>query len=290
MRYDWHEYLVGPARERPELWRSIAGLVLAGVFYAVMLFGFFGLMALVLPNLGEATFLGREPFDLILILSSFAFMTLGTVLAAFLLQGRMPLSLIGPIPLALNDFWIVLRLGAVLIGLSLLLPTPIEGELSANLDLGLWAMLLPLSLLVLLIQVSAEEILFRGYFQSQLAARFKSPLVWMIVPSVIFGALHYDPAAAGENAWLIALWAVFYGIMLADITARSGTLGPAIALHLLNNASAILIVSAQGDLSGLSLYSFPFSLADTEVVRAMLPLEAVMMLIMWLGARLALRR
>jgi len=290
MAYEWHEYLVAPARERPQLWRTVVGVILAGALYAVTLFSYFALAAAIFPDFSEASLAGRTPWSLILVLASFLCMILGTVIAAFLLQGRGFTGLIGPLRLAIHDFWIVLRLGAVLMALALLLPTPIEGEVTQNINFGLWISLLPLALLALLIQVSAEEILFRGYFQSQLAARFSSPLIWLVVPGIVFGTLHYDPQSAGQNAGLIALWAVFYGIMLGDITARSGTLGPAIALHLLNNASAILFVSAQGDLSGLALYSFPFSMSDTQTVRTMLPLEAAMMVIMWLGARLALRR
>jgi DNA-directed RNA polymerase subunit RPC12/RpoP len=37
-----------------------------------------------------------------------------------------------------------------------------------------------------LIQTGAEEVLFRGYLQQQLAARFASPIAWMVLPSAIF--------------------------------------------------------------------------------------------------------
>ncbi len=30
-----------------------------------------------------------------------------------------------------------------------------------------------------------EELVFRGYLQSQLAARFRSPLVWIVLPSLM---------------------------------------------------------------------------------------------------------
>ncbi len=53
-----------------------------------------------------------------------------------------------------------------------------------------------------LIQTGAEELVFRGYLQQQLAARFASPLIWMVLPALIFGAVHYDPATAGPNVWL----------------------------------------------------------------------------------------
>jgi hypothetical protein len=83
---------------------------------------------------------------------------------------------------------------------------------------------------------------------------------------------------------------VIFGLLMADLTARSGTLGPAIAVHLVNNVSAMLIVSMPDELSGLALYLSPFSMADEAELRAWLPVDFAWMLVSWLAARLALRR
>jgi membrane protease YdiL (CAAX protease family) len=156
--------------------------------------------------------------------------------------------------------------------------------------LGTWILLLAPSLIFVLIQTSAEEIVFRGYVQQQLAARFSSPLVWMVLPAVLFALGHYLPDTAGDNALMIAAWAGMFGILMADLTARAGTLGPAIAVHFWNNVSAILIVSLPDDLSGLALYLTPFGMNDTEALRAWLPVDFAMMIVLWLAARLAIRR
>ena len=81
-----------------------------------------------------------------------------------------------------------------------------------------------------------------------------------------------------------------FGVLTADLTARAGTLGPAIALHFINNVSAMLIVSLPDDLSGLALYVVPFSLEDTAAVRAWLPVDFALMIVFWLAARLAIKR
>jgi hypothetical protein len=98
------------------------------------------------------------------------------------------------------------------------------------------------------------------------------------------------PQVAGENAVMLAVWAGLFGCAMADITARAGTLGPAIAIHFAHNAVAILIVSIQDELSGLALYSITVDLADTDAVSGLFPVEFMMILISWLGARLAIRR
>jgi uncharacterized membrane protein len=95
---------------------------------------------------------------------------------------------------------------------------------------------------------------------------------------------------AGELAWVIVLWSALFGLALADLTARAGTLGPAIALHLINNATAILFISMPDSLSGLSLYHSPFDMSDEAMVRAWMPVEFMMILVSWLAARLAIRR
>ena len=148
-------------------------------------------------------------------------------------------------------------------------------------------LLLPLALLAVLIQTSAEEILFRGYLQQQLAARFRSPVIWMVAPALLFGVLHYRPDA-GANGGLIMLWAAGFALAAADLTARAGTLGPAIGLHFMSNASALL--SAEGTLSGLALFRLQIDMADPVALRPYLLIDATMILIGWLAARLAIRR
>ena len=150
--------------------------------------------------------------------------------------------------------------------------------------------LLPLSLGVVFIQISAEEIFFRGYLQQQLAARFQSPLVWMVLPSVLFAMGHYQPAEAGENAVMIVVWAGVFGLLMADLTARSGTIGPALAVHFVNNVTALLITSLPDSLGGLALWHAPFGMEDTAELRAWMPVDFALMIVSWLAARLALRR
>lgn len=285
---------MAPARGHPQLWRLMVGLVLAtaiavAVSRAVQVVLFSLAPGLIADPVGFAT--GNTPVSLLVLLSSFGFVTLGVMLAARIVQHRPGLGLIGPLPLALWQFWRVARYLALISVLLLLLPPYDMGlELSPNIAPGLWLMLLPVSLIAVLLQVSAEEILFRGYMQQSLAARFRSPLIWMGVPSVVFALGHYLPGEAGDNAILIALWSCVFGLLTADLTARAGTLGPAIAMHLFNNVTALLIVALPDSLSGLALYTVPFSMSDIEGLRGWLAVDFAMMFVSWLAARLAIRR
>ncbi|HCE71583.1 CPBP family intramembrane metalloprotease [Ruegeria pomeroyi] len=290
--YTPHEQLVAPGRARPELWRLIAGLIAIGVIVMAANMVLYGAVnTLASPEWAAGFTSGTTPDGLLVLLGSFGFVIVGVGVAACLFQHRAPLGILGPPRLALRQFWQVFRLLLVLGVLLLILPPYDMGApLKENLPPGRWLLLLPLSILALLIQTGAEEILFRGYVQQALAARFRSALIWMVLPSVLFALGHYLPQEAGGNALPIALWSGVFGILMADITARAGTLGPAIALHLFNNMIALLIVSLPDSLSGLSLYLLPYSMADTEHLRAWLAVDFATMFVTWLLARLALRR
>lgn len=288
-RYGAHEDLVTEARAYPALWRLCLGvilIILVSLAGAEMLFTAVAAFVPDLQNPGE----GQTPGAMLVLLFSFVFASIGVVLAARLLHHRSEISLFGPPPRFFKQFRRVL-VGLVLLWLVMALVPPYgtSAPLEPNLPLGQWLRLLPLALLGVLAQVEAEELVFRGYLQQALAARFSSGWVWMGVPSVLFGLGHYLPAAAGENAWLFAVWAGLFGVLMADLTARAGTLAPAIAIHLVNNVIALLIIGSPSSLNGLSLYLLPYELSDSAQIRPWLWVDYALMLVSWLVARLAIR-
>lgn len=134
---------------------------------------------------------------MLVLLGSFAFLTIGVGLSVRLLQDRSFLSVLGEPRALMRQFRQVslylVALGAVL---TVLPPYDMGAPVVPNLPFGQWLWLLPFSLIALLIQTSAEEILFRGYIQQGLAARFKNPLVWLLMPSALFALGHYLPDEA----------------------------------------------------------------------------------------------
>ena len=129
--------------------------------------------------------------------------------------------------------------------------------------------LLP-SLVFIFVQVFAEELVFRGYLQPILAARFRSPLIWLLIPALLFGSLHWQPATFGPNAPLVVAAAVLMGLVAGHVTARTGNISAAVGLHFANNCIGMLVVAVPGDLAALSLYLHPISLEDPLLTRGML--------------------
>ncbi|MEM9969236.1 MAG: CPBP family intramembrane glutamic endopeptidase [Pseudomonadota bacterium] len=293
--YRAHEGFIAPALERSELWRVVLGVVVCAISYLAFSLAYFQIIYGLAGRNAIALFEGLNttsaPFPMLLLLFSFAPMILSVFFCLRLLHNRPFASLLGPRLVFWRDFCRVLIALIFLLSVVVILPPWNMGEpYQQNLALRQWLTLLPISLLGVFVQVSAEEILFRGYLQQQLAARFRAPWVWMLLPSALFAVGHYSPETTGSNAVFIALWAGVFGLLMADLTARSGSLGPAIAIHLCNNVFAMLVFSWPDELSGLALYHLPFSLADTDRVRDWLPVDMAFMIICWLAARLALRR
>ena len=292
MSYQPHEILLHQARPKAELWRLALGVVLVVVtWFALGLISDMFLLPAVLALTGGADlYSGSDPAGMAILLGNFIFATIAVGLVLQMLHGRSLGALVGPRALLLPQGLQVGRiLLLVLVVLLVLPPYDMGAPLVANLAFGQWVALLPLSLVLVLIQVSAEEILFRGYLQQGLAARFKSPLVWLVLPSLLFGMGHYMPQEAGDNAWLIVAGATLYGMLMADLTARSGSLGPAIAVHFVNNVWALLIVSSPSSINGLALYLHPFAMDDVVALRPWLWVDVMVMLVSWLAARVAIR-
>jgi len=254
--YSPHRDFIAPAWARPELWRI-------GVMIIAFEFAFWiapVLVASMLPN-SEAVMAYREGFTALATLGQFA--TFGITAAIFLfilrrVHHRGFWSLIGAPGQALVDIWrVALGVGAILLLVELVPPSILFVDDVEMCNPIIWLLMLPFAVIVLIIQVGTEEIYFRGYLQQQFACLSSSRLVWMMIPSLLFGLSHYGNGEGVADGVLWTAWATTLGMACADLTARTGTLGAAIGLHLANNFFALTIVGVQGwPSSGLALFRF----------------------------------
>lgn len=292
--YRAHEQFIAPARDGAPL-RLIPGIVLICAIYLSLLWLLQAGLATLLPPPAFEVFrdqvqTGETAIGALYLLFSFGLMAVAVMIVTAQMHRRSPLSLFGPLrqTIAQGTAVLVMLLGLTLV-IGILPPSEFPDPLPEARPLAAWAMWLPLAIPALLIQTTTEELVFRGYLQQHLAAHFRHPAIWMGLPALLFGLLHYRPEA-GENAWMLVLWAAAFSLIAADLTARAGTLGPAIALHFVSNSVAILLVSQDPALSGLALIAAPVDLTDPAVIRPALLLDVAILILGWLTARLVLRR
>nr|WP_252731340.1 CPBP family intramembrane glutamic endopeptidase [Lentibacter algarum] len=231
---------------------------------------------------------------------SFCILGGSVVLAVGFLHARSPLSLIGNLGRAVPQFAVCFGLlVALLVALEFVPPWWSFDALETTRPLLTWLALLPVALFAILVQIGSEELLYRGYLQQQLAVRFAHPLVWMLIPSLLFGFAHWSSTSPIAQNTQYVVWAFFFGLAASDLTARAGTLGPALALHLANNAFAFLLYAEHnGPSSGFALLLFPsgsmgeaFETAtEVQAISWQLFIELCVLFVMWLTARLALKR
>ncbi len=91
--------------------------------------------------------------------------------------------------------------------------------------------LLMTALVVGFLAGTAEEMLFRGFMQTRLTARW-GPAAGVVVTSLCFGLAHFDIVQGSA--------AVALGLFLGAITEWSGSLRPAIICHVMNNVLGTL--------------------------------------------------
>lgn len=123
-----------------------------------------------------------------------------------------------------------------------LFPTPAE-DIEYVLQPSKFLAFLPLALLLIPIQTSAEELLFRGYFMQGLGLIMNRWGV-ALVSSVLFALPHLlNPEVLDANLWIAFLPYWIIGLLLALITLRDGTLELALGVHASNNLMAFLLVT-----------------------------------------------
>ncbi|MBY6155442.1 CPBP family intramembrane metalloprotease [Vannielia litorea] len=288
MRHPEFTAMLVPAKVYPQIWRLLLGVLLILFIYiawtVIVLGGALGIVAAdqglwgVMPFFQELQ-AGRYPGSVAILLLTFGGMVLGPVLAAAALHFRGPGTLLGP----WGDWWrgfvvafgvVILVFGALMLAGAVLWPP------EPNLAPGRWMLWLLLALPLLFVQIAAEELLFRGYLMQQLAARFAARWVWFTVPALAFGLLHWDPEA-GRNLPLVLISAFAFGLIAADLTERTGSLGAAMGFHFANNLLALFILSIKGTITGLALYVTPWGLAEEGMVTLGLVTSILLLFVNW---------
>lgn len=284
---------IAPAAARPQIWRVLVALGLTAFAFLMLSQAFHSLVqALMGPVWGQALLMamqgGRTALGVIAVLAGFLPLTFALALAVRVLHDRGWTSLLDPMRLTrATAVWValgVLAVQAVLLPIQVLSP-----DVGRHLTLAQQAPWLIPAILGIIVQAGTEEMIFRGYLLQQLATLNRSRWIWMILPSVLFAGLHLDPSAS----WAEILWstgtAFGFGLIAADLTARTGTLGPAIGLHVATNLGSLLVLGLYGRLDGLALWNLVLNPMRPWDSLPYMAVDALGLLVAWLTARVILR-
>ncbi len=279
------EAFIAPARHYPQIWRILLGIVVTlVVYFGPILLLFIGVGLLYPERVFEIQTMLEVPDTpqaMFILLSTFFFMGLGAVAAASV-HRRGLASLVGPFRPACRNFSrAVLGVGAIFLITGFIVSLVMADDPIPSLPIGTWLSYMPLALPLLLVQTGAEELLFRGYLMQALAARFKSAIIWMGIPTVLFGLAHFNGAIDPKLTVLLICATGLFGLVAADLTRITGNLGAAIGFHFINNFFALFLVSIQGEMSGLSLYFAPFTMEDVETLIPLIIVDMVTVVLAW---------
>lgn len=281
---EYHQLLRGVPR--PRWWKPLLGLILGVLYYFTLSTGFtlvvFGIAALGSSEpltqeamLALATPDTQRPLSMVMTLGSIALM-IPSALLAMLSVGLSPAGRLWSVALRIRWRWIgravlpafvaLFVINAVGIGLSLLL-SPAEEQLVSepagfDVNAALWSVLIILLLVPL--QSTAEELVFRGAFMQAIGA-------WR------------------GRAWFVVLLALGIPLVAVSLYAFGGTQG------LLEQGSNVLIVAAVvfgaaalmrwrtgSPIIAVALPSFVFAFAHIYEIWGMLSVASMALVAAWL--------
>ncbi|MEZ4773075.1 MAG: type II CAAX endopeptidase family protein [Bacteroidia bacterium] len=101
-------------------------------------------------------------------------------------------------------------------------------------------------LLLIPLQTSLEELVFRGYLLQGFGLWFKRPWATVLLSSVLFGLMHIANPEIGEFGYGILLYYIGFGVIMAVITVMDERMEIALGVHAGNNIYGATVVTFSG--------------------------------------------
>jgi uncharacterized protein len=261
------ESYIASGGRRTGFWRVLAGTLLIGLFWVGGTIGvLFGWSALNVARYGPeaagerlaSVAAGGDPLVVAVMLLTFAGVWIGAFLAVRLLHGQRFSTLFAPDGrVRAGDLLKGLAIAAAFALASVPAGMAVADPVATTMPAGEWLAYALALLALVFVQATAEELMFRGYLLQQLALRSRSPLVWAVIPSALFGALHWANAPTRELAVYYVGATFIIGLALSALVWKTGSLWASIGLHVGFNTVGLTIIGTDGLLSGTQLFLFP---------------------------------
>lgn len=205
-----------------------------------------------------------EPnMNLFLMLLSFVFALIGVILALKLVHGNQPLKSI--ITSRLKVDWKRVLLAFFIWGI--VTSTMVFLDYNANPDNYVWnfqperfLVLLVIAIILIPIQTSVEELVFRGYLMQGFGWLAKNKWFPLVMTSVIFGVLHIANPEVSKLGYGILVFYIGTGLFLGVITLMDEGTELALGFHAANNLFTALLVTS--DWTALQTHSVLKDVSD----------------------------
>jgi membrane protease YdiL (CAAX protease family) len=137
-----------------------------------------------------------------------------------------------------------------------------------------------ISMLILPIQTTFEELLFRSYLMQGIGMWKPYKIVPLMVTSVIFGLMHIANPEVNEYGNLVLVQYISIGFLLGLLTLQSDSMEFSLGLHAANNIYGSLIVSFKGSaLKTDTLFYAKKMMVDWRTVILYLSIQVIFYLI-----------
>jgi len=154
-------------------------------------------------------------------------------------------------------FWGVISSGLIFVDYF----TNPEGY-ELNFKLGKFVVLCIIAVILVPLQTSFEEYLFRGYLMQGLGVLAKNRWVPLLVTSAIFGLLHIANPEIEKLGYVLLVYYIGTGLFLGIITLMDDGLELALGFHAANNLFTALLVTA--DWTAFQTHSIFKDISDPE--------------------------
>jgi len=158
-------------------------------------------------------------------------------------------------------FWFMFVLWGIISSSLVLISYALSPEdYVLNFKLIPFIILCVIAIILLPLQTSFEEYLFRGYLMQGIGVIAKNKWVPLIVTSLIFGSLHIANPEVSKLGYNILIVYIGIGLFLGIITLMDDGMELALGFHAANNLFAALLVTA--DWTALQTHSILKDMSD----------------------------
>ena len=133
-----------------------------------------------------------------------------------------------------------------------------------NFNFNQFIVLAIIAILLIPIQTSVEEIVFRGYLMQGFGNWFNSRLMALLLTSIVFGSLHLANPEIGALGYEFIVFYIAIGLVLGIMTLMDEGIELALGFHAANNLCVALLVTS--DWTAFQTASLFKDVSDPELV------------------------